>query len=84
MKKVSAFAVTLLGMGKVIARTTPLQAIGFIDRLFIIARNEDGSANNAATRLFIPSRFINKASIKHIGTILAGRFRDSDALYGNS
>lgn len=58
MKMYLAFAVTLLGMGKVIACTTLLvgnQASA--DGSFIIARNEDGSANNAKHMVIHPIAF---------------------------
>lgn len=65
MKKYLAFAVTLLGMGKVIACTTLLvgnQASA--DGSFIIARNEDGSANNAKHKVIHPVAFHQQGEYK--------------------
>lgn len=58
MRRYVASAVTLLGMGKVLACTTLLvgnQASA--DGSFIIARNEDGSANNAKHMVIHPISF---------------------------
>lgn len=62
MKKYLAFAVTLLGMGKVIACTTLLvgnQASA--DGSFIIARNEDGSVRALAQEVAATCHVIRNA-----------------------